>query len=160
MKAISVRFYTNVIANCPDEKKKKSCWLGLFFLHNNLSQGGENMKDWISKLKTANPSSTAEVLGFAIDVAIIENTLQHDGDERRIDSLVDMMNKFTICRVINITYDGIKYQFTFEKDELIDSLYIILGWVIDNSAYAEYSIPHGFKFIDNDGITFKMEYEF
>lgn len=118
------------------------------------------MKDWISNLKTANPSSTAEALGFAIDVAIIENMLQHDSDERRVDSLVEMMNKFTICRVITITYDGIKYQFTFEKDELIDSLYSILGWVIDNSAYAEYAIPNGFKFIDNDGIVFKMEYEF
>lgn len=118
------------------------------------------MKDWIKNLKTANPNSVAGAIGLAIDVAVIENTLQHDGDERRIDSLVEMMNKFTICRLITITYDGIKYQFTFEKDELIDSLHSILGWVIDNSAYAECMIPNGFKFIDNDGLIFKMEYEF
>lgn len=115
------------------------------------------------KLITSNPQNATQALGYAIDMAIIENTQRHKGNinETRI---VDMLNSFTVCKRIVITYDYVPYEFLFRDErETLKSLYQILGWVTAEGdsnlgMYVEKFIKNGFLCHDENGYETTMTF--
>lgn len=114
-------------------------------------------------LLTSNPKNAVESLGFAIDMAIIKNTEKRNNglNKRRIAKL---LNSFTLCERIEITYDGVSYSFLFRNEqETLTSLYQILGWVIgegdeSQEMYVETFLKNGFLCHDENGYEVSMKF--
>lgn len=113
-------------------------------------------------LLTSNPKTSAQALGYAIDIAIIENTMKRNNVDK--NKLIDMLNSFTTCKKIVITYDYVPYEFNFRNEaETFKSLYTILGWVtgegdLDEGMYVEKFIRNGFVCHDKDGYEVRMTF--
>ena len=112
----------------------------------------------IRDLLTYNPQNTAGAIGFGIDIAVIENTAEKNPNLSD-DIVIMMMNRFTTCNRIVVTYGGVDNVYTFESPkETIYNLSVILRWVIDKEVYAAELHENGFSCVDNDGVEFRMKY--
>lgn len=111
----------------------------------------------MTDLLTINPRSAAAAIGLAIDLAVIENT-KRKNPSIDMEKVIAMMNKFTTCNKIVITYGGVDNDYTFKtQEELKYNLSVILRWIIDKEAYVANFHENGFSCMC-DGCSFRMSY--